>query len=388
VKGTAIMIKRMAVAMVGLALVGSASAYDLGPVAVHGTFSHGYVYSDDNSYIADSADGTFDFREYGLNAMWRTPIDRFQLGAQLFGREYGSTGNDQLYVDWAYADYRATDWAGLRAGRIRVPLGLYNETRDIDALRTEVTLPQTLYLEMTREVFDSLDGVGLYGTVPLAAAGEVGYQALYGITQMDADDGDFQRAISGYGLDPSDYGDEPGYAVALEWGTPVAGLRMVGSYFSADMTMDGSVQVPTVGPVPFSTPDGTIHAGAASIEYSVADWVFSAEWIKGTFEVDMQVGGRPAPDAKETFEGYYLRGDYRINPRLAAVGGYGYCETDTSKQDEDDYYAALRVDVTRYLILKVEEHYKEGLLPFYAEDNPDGVEDETWVTMAKATLYF
>ena len=39
------------------------------------------------------------------------------------------------WADWFDLDYRWKDWLGLRAGRVKLPYGLYNDTSDIDAAR-------------------------------------------------------------------------------------------------------------------------------------------------------------------------------------------------------------------------------------------------------------
>ena len=70
--------------MTSLLAASRAMALDYGPVSFHGTFSQGYMLSTGNNYIEDSKDGTFDLREYGLNAMWQTPLDKLRVGAQVF----------------------------------------------------------------------------------------------------------------------------------------------------------------------------------------------------------------------------------------------------------------------------------------------------------------
>jgi hypothetical protein len=67
-------------------------------------------------------------------------------------------------------------------------LGLYNETKDIDSLRTFVLLPSGVYHEAFREIYMGLSGVGLYGNVPVGAVGALDYQLLMGTQNIDADD--------------------------------------------------------------------------------------------------------------------------------------------------------------------------------------------------------
>ncbi|HYD85132.1 MAG TPA: hypothetical protein VEA63_13800, partial [Opitutus sp.] len=52
-------------------------------VQLGGFFSQGYLKSDHNNYPVDTEDGTFDFREYALNAS-TTLGAHFRVGGQIF----------------------------------------------------------------------------------------------------------------------------------------------------------------------------------------------------------------------------------------------------------------------------------------------------------------
>jgi len=94
---------------------------------IHGFASQGVLKTSANNYLSpDSRRGTADFNEFGLNVSDRVTPD-LTVGLQLFARDLGNQGNDTLTLDWAYGDYHWRDWLGLRAGKIRLPLGLYNE---------------------------------------------------------------------------------------------------------------------------------------------------------------------------------------------------------------------------------------------------------------------
>jgi len=114
----------------------------LGGIDIHGLISQGFLKSDDNNFLAnDSEDGTFQYNDMGINFSKKL-TEQIRLGLQLFARDLGDIGNDDVELDWAFADYRWKDWLGLQVGKIKFPHGLYGETRDIDALRTNILLPQ------------------------------------------------------------------------------------------------------------------------------------------------------------------------------------------------------------------------------------------------------
>ncbi|MBT8340169.1 MAG: hypothetical protein KJP07_09175 [Desulfatitalea sp.] len=66
---------------------------------------------------------------------------------------------------------------------------MYNDTRDCDMLRTNIVLPQSHYDEYTRDTVIAVNGVGIYGNVPLGNAGIVTYLAIAGIMNPDAESG-------------------------------------------------------------------------------------------------------------------------------------------------------------------------------------------------------
>ena len=81
--------------------------------------------SGNNFLDSDSEDGTFEINEVGLtfNA---TVTDKLRIGAQILSRDLGEDGNNDIELDWAFGDYRVTDRFGVRAGKLKLPIGLYN----------------------------------------------------------------------------------------------------------------------------------------------------------------------------------------------------------------------------------------------------------------------
>ena len=89
-------------------------------VDIHGFISQGYLKSENNTlWFTDTEDGTFQFNEMGINFMTNVS-DGLQLGMQFFARDLGELGNDEIVVDWAYADYFYRKWLGIRAGKIKI----------------------------------------------------------------------------------------------------------------------------------------------------------------------------------------------------------------------------------------------------------------------------
>src|SRR5258706_9434524 len=122
-----------------LSLVGQLPSLD-----VHGFISQGFLLTSANDYLAESSRGSFEFSEVGLN-FTLPATNRLTLGVQIFSRKLGPLGDYRATFDWYYLDYHWKDWLGVRAGRVKLPFGLYNDVSDIDAARTGGPLSPSVY---------------------------------------------------------------------------------------------------------------------------------------------------------------------------------------------------------------------------------------------------
>ena len=115
----------------------AAGAADLeSSVYVRGFVSQGYINSEDNNYLLpNDREGSGEFNEAAVTIA-AEPAERVHVGIQLLGRDFGLRKTSNVVVDWAYGDFRWRDEVGFRAGKIKLPYGLYNQTRDVDMLRT------------------------------------------------------------------------------------------------------------------------------------------------------------------------------------------------------------------------------------------------------------
>src|SRR5262249_34005020 len=137
---------------------------------VHAFASQGFLVTTEHDYLAKSKDGSFEMTEVGIN--FTKPLTNdLRAGMQLFSRKLGATGNYSAKFDWFYLDYRWRDWLGIRAGRVKVPFGLYNEINDVDAGRVAILLPQSVYPISNRDYLLAQSGGELYGRLDLRRAG-------------------------------------------------------------------------------------------------------------------------------------------------------------------------------------------------------------------------
>ncbi len=207
---------------------------ELDKIGIHGFISQGYLKSDKNNFMAETEDGTFQFNEAGINFS-ADLSEKLHLGIQFFAHDIGDMGNDDITIDWAFADYRWHDWLGLRAGKIKNPVGFYNETRDIDMLRTSILMPQSIYSDRHRDNIIALQGAGIYGNIPLDFMGTLSYQLQYGTMDIDAESGSSKDAEATGPFDVTGFDVDYAYIVSLKWDTFIKGLRVEGSLSKAKL---------------------------------------------------------------------------------------------------------------------------------------------------------
>jgi hypothetical protein len=215
-----------AVAVAAILVATPAWAVDIGSedslasVELHAFASQGFILSKYNNYLdVDTTHGSFQFSELGVN-LTKNLTDRFRVGLQLFAQNLGPTGSYDIKADWFYLDYRFANWLGVRAGRVKIPFGLYNDSADIDSARVAVLLPQSVYPEENRNYLLAQTGGEVYGYASLRAAGALDYRAYAGTIFIDTTS-----------TQPSPYqisSFSVPYLVGgrLMWETPVQGLRV------------------------------------------------------------------------------------------------------------------------------------------------------------------
>src|SRR5579864_9206979 len=153
-------------------------------VQVHGFASQGFVYTDQNNWLTmHSSQGSGAFTDFGANISTQI-TDKFRVGAQVYDRNLGNLGEWHPTLDWAFADYRFKTWLGVRGGKVKTVLGLYNDTQDLDFLHTFALLPQSVYPTDLRDSTIAHVGGDVYGRISLKhRLGDLAYTAYAGASQ-------------------------------------------------------------------------------------------------------------------------------------------------------------------------------------------------------------
>ncbi|MFM2090328.1 MAG: hypothetical protein RLZZ127_817, partial [Planctomycetota bacterium] len=370
----------------------------------------GYILSDDNNYLAGNTTdtGSLDFRELGVNATAQV-TDRLRVGAQLYGRKLGEL--ESAEVDWAYADYRAADAIGFRAGIIKTPRGLYNELQDLDLATSTVLLPQSVYDLRLRDFQVSAHGGQIYGSIPAGRLGSVDYSLYGGDRHMEAD-----GSVAGFweqGLFAFDFQADRSslnWTVGGQamWNTPLDGLRLGFSYvyydeLSVEGTVLGSRINPAFGASRFAT-SGVIEGLTSyvlSAEYLFGDLRFASEYTRWTSDLSGEITGVPLlgtiplPGNAYQPEGWYGQMAWQATDSLELSGTVSLYWADSDNHStsdpasyQHDYSLAAKYGITDNWIAKAEVHYLRGHGLMFAADNPDGFDSTDVMLAAKTTISF
>lgn len=376
-----------------------ATAYELGGWDVHGTFSQGWIHSRDNNFIEDSTSGTFEFREFGLNASTLV-AERITVGGQVFGRKYGSIGDDELYLDWLSATYSLNDQVGFRLGKLKMPYGMHGATRDIDSLRTQILLPQSVYLESFRGSLNAMWGGAVFGRLESGVWGSLDYSLQAGRSDIDEDSGELNRLASYIQLEVDKADDSDAGALELIWNTPARGLRLGATLSWAEFSAGGPTDRTLGLDGRFSTEVQDQYFLITSAEYSRHRTTFTFEYLYAANEMSVVLDAVPTGPLvlDVTLTGYYMNLDYRATDELTFALGYNAMSVKQEvsatllstriKDGQNGYYASLRYNITPNLIAKIEQHFSEGEAGLFASENPDGLQDDWSMTLLKLSFVF
>src|SRR5687767_2578639 len=105
-------------------------------IQAHGSIQQGFVVSGANNFLTmDTSRGSAEMTDGAFNVSPQA-TKKLRMGAQIYGRHIGQLGDGRPQLDWAYADYRFADAAGVRVGKVKTALGLFNDTQDLEFLHT------------------------------------------------------------------------------------------------------------------------------------------------------------------------------------------------------------------------------------------------------------
>ena len=354
-------------------------------IQLHGFATQGYIKTDNYNFFGETSrtKGDIDFRELGINASYRA-FSNFHIAAQLISREAGAVDNSTIQVDYALADLQITSRNqynfGLRVGRVKNPLGFYNETRDVAFTRNSIFLPQSIYFDRVRKLALSADGLHIYGQ-KRHKFGDFDFQFGIGYPRVDNEteiaifktdrDGLMKSNLSliahtSYSLNADNQ------KIALSW------VRLSADYMSTGAENAAASNLRNAN---FSfTP---IILSALSTH---GDFTISSEYALRFFQFNNMAPYVPEDIADLTGESYYIQMQYRLTPLFEIFLRYDIIYLDRNDKDglkyeakgygnrieqfAKDATAGIALHINRTWLLRAEYHHIEGTAWLPVQDNP------------------
>jgi len=308
-----------ALALLGAIPPGAAQAVELGDrIDLHGYGYQDYAQSSANSYLGADKHGTWDNNFLGL-VLTATLTDKSKLWAQL-----EDTSTEGTSFTWIFVDYELTDNVRAHVGRVKLPLGFYNEIIDAKPLQPAALEP-SLYQEAADMVHDSYQGVGIDYEQDIAG-GHVLWQA-YGGNVYDNDPDIVTR-------DRRAFGGRATYRPPLDGVTfMVSALR---------------TQVQSLATGTLSDEDrGILSAG----------YLANAWDIKAEYAAHKLLG--------VTSDAWYVQGAYALTEHWKPYVRHDYVVTDRRLRgdpsyEESTWVAGINYRINDSLGLKLENHFNNG----------------------------
>ena len=367
-------------------LQAGAQSLDHTDLQLHGFAVQSVMRSGSNNYLGlNSSAGSTQWPAAAVNVNDQVS-DKLRVGVQFHLTRLGAFGGDGVTVDWALGDYSMTQWLGVRAGKVKIKWGLFNDTQDADPGYLWSLLPESVYGIDQRATNLAQYGAELYGRVPLGSKfGSLDYSAYYGDYFYASNDGTAASFVQqGLGFVTPPGGKTPGFD--LRWTTPVRGLTLGGSLMIYDAT--GRLANGTyVQPLAFWP---TYYA-----QYNRKRLFAAAQYVRLVqYQRVAWSGMAPATTAVDSRAWFAMAG-YHLTNKLQLGTYYTQYVIANSSDTSDpvnyfhDAVVSGRYDVDPHFYLKAEGHFIRGnALGFYSLQNPSGLQPNTSVVVAKAGFTF
>jgi hypothetical protein len=372
-------------------------------IQFHGYATQGFLYTTDNNiFTTMSSNGSPAWTEAVVN-LTAQPQSKLRIGVQARYFVLGNYGNE-ITLDWAQADYKFNDMFGIRAGKVKTPSGMFNETQDIDPSYLWSLLPQTVYPIGSRNSMLAHYGGVVYGTLKMGPAGKLEYRGWDGERILSSNDGYFTSLREEGIVFPNGlYGVTLG--AHINWHTPLKGLSL-GAADSRQEQWGGPVSYSVLAAnVTAQTISGTMTLPALDQpfyfgRYEKPKFSVAGEYTRTQPNLILNLAPAvPAPvNYANDWRSWYVMATYKPTSKLN-LGIYDTQEIDYKSalgpaRYSKDWAFSGRYDFNEFLYAKAEEHVIDGTLINYDESgstsgvNPDGLQPNTKLTVLKLGVSF
>ncbi|MGP0019394.1 MAG: hypothetical protein ACLPHP_12550 [Candidatus Sulfotelmatobacter sp.] len=397
------MFRRLSILASLWACAGGVLAQDLSTIQIHGFATQGFLYSSTNNYLsANTSGGSLAWND-GAVSVSDSLSDKLRVGIQLHMYQLGDLGGPTLQVDWATGDYKLNEHFGFRAGKFKIPIGLFNDSQDVDAVHLWALLPQSIYPTDNRSVTLSAMGGECYGIEKLGKkAGTLVYRAYAGYRPLDLTGGYVKSLNLDLALIDAEFGlpvtpvtvAPPGnvFGGDVRWQTPLKGLLIGSSAFDED-------EHGSAGAVAIRVVRNTVTQQYAQFERGKFFAAVETRRLPVTTFAVVTTAGGPIviPDAID-WRSWHVMTSYRVSEKLQIGTYYSHFvnagsgagnNTALISNYSKDWTVSSRYDFNSYFYGKLEEHFIHGTaLGYYSDTNPNGEKPRSNVLAAKIGFSF
>ncbi|MBN1351685.1 hypothetical protein JXJ21_19885 [candidate division KSB1 bacterium] len=129
-------------------------------LAIHGYLTQAYAFTNTHQLMGIPHDGTSDYRNLALQFRYSiTSHDNlvFQFSHKRLGRSPFMLIEEAVALDWAFFEHRFSFGTSMKVGKVQLPMGIFNELRDVGVLLPFYRAPFNLYQE-GRYTSETVDG--------------------------------------------------------------------------------------------------------------------------------------------------------------------------------------------------------------------------------------
>jgi len=325
--------------LVCLFLSSGATAADLvDPFQLHGYGSQDYLQASRNTYLGADHRGSWDVNFIGLVGSV-TLTDRSTFWSQL-----EASTQDQTRFTWFFIDYSFSEWLRSHIGRVKFPLGIYNEIIDAKFLQVS-SLEPALYQQSADFVHDSYNGVGLDYTLSLGHNGEILWQA-YGGNTYDTNP-------------PPDSRDRRVFGGRITYQTPFDGLRFMLSGYRSQVEVLATNEL--------------VHEDRL---------IGSVDYLHDSWDVKSEYGSHKFRGVSSN--AYYVQFGYSIAQAWMPFVRYDRVNLDTKLEGNDSFtqkivVVGLNFKLKNYISLRAENQFNRGYaLPVASGEVPINTGSRNW----------
>ncbi len=319
-------------------------------LSVHGYLTQAYAFTDGHQIFGIPEDGTTDYRNLALQ--FRYDLDAksdiiFQFSHKRLGLSPTMAFEPEVKVDWAFARYRFNDATSLKFGKVQLPMGIYNEVRDVGVLLPFYRAPYNFYREGSW-TSETLDGIVLATSFKKDSPWNLDVQVFYGGWHMlqDIFEGSLGLAL---------LRSEDGLGAQLWLNTPLDEMRL--GFGAQRYTVSGGI---------FSfLSDKNWNTLTASFDANLKRFIAQVEYQKIHF-----------PFGSVTIcyghTGFMLSDFFSVHGQID-WGKFGaekfepFLLAPAEKTFQTDYALGLKYAFSLNIVIKMETHWTEG---FIIDDNP------------------